>query len=240
MSKQSPTLPSQDRFVQLHEISRCFNRAAGTRVLDTVSLDISPGEWLSITGPSGAGKSTLLNIIGCLDQPDSGTYMFDEMQVLNLNDRERSWFRSQYIGFVFQTFHLLPHRPVLENVMLGELYRSISRQGRETRARAALEKVGLLHKIDDFPKTLSGGEKQRVAIARAVMGNPKILLCDEPTGNLDSHSTLGILKLFAELNARGLTLVVVTHDNQVAARGHRQVHMIDGRLRQEFHHRAGT
>jgi len=195
-----------------------------------VDLRVEPGEWLAITGPSGAGKSTLLNVIGCLDTPTSGSYLFDGIDTATLSDKERAGLRSQRIGFVFQSFHLLPHRTLLENVMLAEVYRKQSREGRRERALAAIEKVGISHRVDFLPTKLSGGEKQRVAIARAIMGSPSLLLSDEPTGNLDSKSSANILDLFEDLNRQGYALVVVTHDENIARRATRRVHIIDGQL----------
>ena len=188
------------------------------------------GEWLSITGPSGSGKSTLLNIIGCLDRPTSGTYLFDGIDTVKLTENERAGLRSQRIGFVFQSFHLLPYRTVLENVMLADVYSRRPHRGRRERAWAAIERVGLAHRADFPPMKLSGGECQRVAIARAIMGEPSLLLCDEPTGNLDSKNSASVLDLFEKLNEAGLTLVIVTHDEGVANRASRRVHIVDGVL----------
>jgi macrolide transport system ATP-binding/permease protein len=215
----------------LTAVGRQFGNAeAAVHALVDVALQVAPGEWLAITGPSGAGKSTLLNVIGCLDRPTSGSYLFEGIDTAALTDRERAGFRSRRIGFVFQAFHLLLHRTVLENVMVAEIYRKQSHQGRRARALAALERVGLAHRVDFLPTKLSGGEKQRVAIARALVGTPSLLLCDEPTGNLDSKSTVDILDLFTELKQQGLTLVVVTHDEKVANRANRRIHLVDGRL----------
>lgn len=216
--------------LELRHVGRQFGSEPAVHALVDVDLRLEAGEWLAITGPSGAGKSTLLNIIGCLDTPTSGSYFFEGIDTAALSDKERAGLRSQRIGFVFQSFHLLPHRSVLENVMLAEVYRKQSRQGRRERALAAIEKVGLSHRADFLPTKLSGGEKQRVAIARAIIGKPGLLLCDEPTGNLDSKSSASILDLFADLNRQGYTLVVVTHDENVAKRASRRVHIIDGRL----------
>lgn len=216
----------------LTNVQRHFGVDQKITALVDLNLHVTRGEWLAITGPSGAGKSTLLNVIGCLDRPTGGSYRFENIDVTALNDWERAGLRSQRIGFVFQSFHLLPHRTVLENVMLAEVYRREAPNGRKARALAALEQVGLAHRIDFFPTKLSGGEKQRVAIARALLCSPSLLLCDEPTGNLDSKSTASILDLFAELNQQGLTLVVVTHDEHVANRAGRRVHLTDGRLQE--------
>ncbi len=195
-----------------------------------VNLRLERGEWLSITGPSGSGKSTMLNVLGCLDRQTSGSYLFDGIDTGTLSDHERSGLRSQRIGFVFQAFHLLSHQTVLENVMLAEVYRKQSARGRRERALAAIEQVGLADRADFLTTKLSGGQKQRVAVARALMGSPSLLLCDEPTGNLDSQTTESILQLFEALNQQGLTLVVVTHEEDVAQRAGRRVRMVDGHL----------
>jgi macrolide transport system ATP-binding/permease protein len=191
---------------------------------------VEAGEWLSITGPSGAGKSTLLHLIGCLDRPTSRTLLFEGIDAGKLTEDERAGLRSQRIGFVFQAFRLLPYRTVLENVMLAEIYGSRSRRRREERARKAIDRVGLSHRLNFVPTILSGGEQQRVAIARALVTSPSLLLCDEPTGNLDSLTAASILDLFEGLNQEGLTIVVVTHDEHVANRASRRVHIVDGRL----------
>ena len=216
--------------LQLSKVSRQFGREPAVQALIDIDLCLTPGEWLAITGPSGAGKSTLLNIIGCLDCPTHGSYHFEGIDTAALSDHARAGLRSQRIGFVFQSFHLLAHRSVLENVMLAEVYRNQPQHGRRARALAALERVGLSQRVDFLPTKLSGGEQQRVAIARALVGSPSLLLCDEPTGNLDSKATADILGLFTTLNQQGLTLAVVTHDEQVAQWASRRVHIIDGRL----------
>ncbi len=216
--------------LQLRKIGRSFGSDPVVEALVDIELTLEQGDWLSITGPSGAGKSTLLNIIGCLDRPSSGTYLIDGIDTTTLTDDERAGLRSQRIGFVFQSFHLLPYRSVLENVMLAEVYRKQGHAGREARAMAAINRVGLAHRADFFPFKLSGGEKQRVAIARALVSQPSLLLCDEPTGNLDSANSASILDFFAELNREGLTLAVVTHDPNVADRASRKVRIVDGRL----------
>lgn len=216
--------------LELNKVCRQYGTSPAVHALVDVDLQVAPGEWLAITGPSGAGKSTLLHILGCLDHPTSGTYLIEGVDTAKLSDQERAGLRSRRIGFVFQSFHLLPHRTVLENVMLAEVYRRQSHRGRRERALAALERVGLGHRVDFLPTKLSGGEKQRVAIARALVGSPTLLLCDEPTGNLDSKATADLLDLFARLNDQGLTLVIVTHDENVANRAGRRVHIIDGRL----------
>lgn len=216
--------------LELIKVGRQFGSEPAVHALVDVDLRLERKEWLAITGPSGAGKSTLLNVLGCLDHPTSGTYLFEGIDTAALSDKERAGLRSRRIGFVFQSFHLLPHRTVLENVMLAEVYRKQPRAGREERALAALKRVGLSHRVDFLPTKLSGGERQRVAIARALVGSPSLLLCDEPTGNLDSKSTVRLLDLFETLNQQGLTLIVVTHDENVAGRAGRRVHIIDGTL----------
>jgi macrolide transport system ATP-binding/permease protein len=216
--------------IKLNKVGRHYGSDPPVHALIDVDLQVESGEWLAITGPSGAGKSTLLNILGCLDRPSSGNYYLDGIDTAKLGDSQRAGLRSRRIGFVFQAFHLLPHRTVLENVMLAEVYRKQSQRGRRERALAALERVGLSHRVDFLPTKLSGGEKQRVAIARALVGSPSLLLCDEPTGNLDSKSSADLLNLFEKLNKEGLTLVIVTHDENVANRAGRRVHIIDGKL----------
>jgi len=219
-----------ERVIELRKICRQYGTEPAVRALVDVDLAVRRGEWLCITGPSGAGKSTLLNILGCLDRPSSGSYRLNAIETTTLTDVERAGLRSQRIGFVFQAFHLLPYRSVLENVMLAEVYRHRSAQGRRERALAAIERVGLAHRADFLPGKLSGGERQRVAIARALLGSPDLLLCDEPTGNLDSKTATAILEFLAELNRGGLTLVVVTHDEKVAACASSRVDIIDGVL----------
>ena len=221
-------LQTADRILELTKVGRQFGSEPAVHALVDVDLWLERGEWLSITGPSGAGKSTLLNVIGCLDRPSSGSYWFDGIDTASLTDKQRAGLRSRRIGFVFQSFHLLPYRTVLENVMLAEVYRRQPHRGRKERALAAIERVGLGHRADFLPVKLSGGEKQRVAIARALVGSPSLLLCDEPTGNLDSKSSAAILDLFEELNQEGLTLIVVTHNESIANRATRRVHVVDG------------
>src|ERR1044071_2913483 len=216
--------------LELKGVGREFGSEPVVHALVEVNLRLERGEWLAITGPSGAGKSTLLNILGCLDRPSSGEYFFEGIDTASLSDEERAGLRSRRIGFVFQSYHLLSHRSVIENVMLAEVYREQEVDGRRERALAALARVGLSHRVDFMPTKLSGGEKQRVAIARALVGSPSVLLCDEPTGNLESKSGAEIFDLFESLNKQGLTLVVVTHDEHVAQRARRRVHVMDGKL----------
>ena len=225
-----PDFGAPTRVLELSKVGKQYGSEPAVHALVDVDLSLDRGEWLSITGPSGAGKSTLLNIIGCLDRPTTGTYLFDGIDTAKLTDNQRAGLRSQRIGFVFQSFHLLPYRTVLENVMLAEVYRKHSHRERRERALAALALVGLSHRVDFLPGKLSGGEQQRVAIARALVGSPSLLVCDEPTGNLDSKTSANLLDLFESLNKQGYTLVVVTHDEKVASRASRRVHIIDGRL----------
>ena len=221
-----------DRVLELHGIGREYGSDPAVHALVDINLALDRGDWLTITGPSGAGKSTLLNILGCLDRPSSGRFLIDGIDTTGLSDDQRAGLRSRRIGFVFQSFHLLPYRSVLENVMLAEVYRGQPQAGRRERALAAIERVGLAQRADFLPVKLSGGERQRVAIARALIGSPSLLLCDEPTGNLDQATSANILDFFESLNAEGLTLVVVTHDENVAKRARRRVHIVDGRLRE--------
>jgi len=220
----------RDSVIELSGVGRRFGTDPPLDALIDVDLTIKRGQWIAIVGPSGSGKSTLLNVLGCLDRQTSGTFLFDGVDVAALNDRQLAGLRSRGIGFVFQSFHLMAHRSVIENVMLADVYRRNTWSGRRERAAAALEQVGLGHRMEFLPTKLSGGERQRVAIARAVMGAPSVLLCDEPTGNLDSVTTASILDLFDGLNQQGLTVVMITHESDVAARAHRSVRMVDGRL----------
>jgi len=218
--------------VELRGVGREFGGGTTVSALSGVELELASGDYLAITGPSGAGKSTMLNVLGLLDRPSTGEYLFDGVATSGLDDRRRSLLRGSSIGFVFQSFHLLASRTVLENVMLAFVYGGVPRAERVQRARDALERVGLSHRSGFRPGTLSGGERQRVAVARAVCTSPRLLLADEPTGNLDRANADAIMTLFDELNADGLTLVVITHDAEVAARARRRAWLADGRLRE--------
>ncbi len=201
--------------------------------LRDVNLTIERGDFMAIVGPSGSGKSTLLNVLGCLDEQTSGTYLMDGIDVASLTDSERAALRGSRIGFVFQTFNLLAHRSVLDNVMLAEVYLGLPRQGRRERALTEIRRVGLEERQGFLPTKLSGGQQQRAAVARALMGSPSLLLCDEPTGNLDSVNTASVLRVFEELSQDGMTIVMITHDDGVAALARRQVRIVDGRLTEE-------
>jgi ABC-type lipoprotein export system ATPase subunit len=216
--------------VSLRGISRRYGAEVPVVALRSIDLDVHPGESVAVVGASGSGKTTLLNIIGCLDRPSSGSYRLHGTDVARLGDRQRAALRSRHLGFVFQSFHLLSYRSVLENVMLAEVYSRRPRIGRDDRARAALASVGLEGRGDFLPTRLSGGERQRVAIARALLNEPELLLCDEPTGNLDSATTNGILDLLGNLRSERRTIVVITHDPGVAAWADRQVRIADGQI----------
>ena len=199
-------------------------------VLKDVSLTVEEGEYVAIMGPSGSGKTTLMNIIGCLDRPTSGTYELAGENVLTLKDRELSDLRLKSIGFVFQSFQLMPRESAVENVALPLSYAGVRKKERRIRATKALERVGLGDRVNFRPTQLSGGQKQRVAIARAMVNHPKILLADEPTGALDSKSGEQIMELFDSLNEEGVTIVMITHDPRIAAKAKRIVRIIDGEI----------
>ncbi len=216
--------------VELDGAARVFPGTPPVAALKPTNLVINRGDYIGIVGPSGSGKSTLLHLLGLLDTPSSGVYRLDGIDIASLTDGERAGVRSARIGFVFQSFHLLAHRSNVENVMLAEIYRPDSRKQRRERAVTALEMVGLGHRLDAFPTTLSGGERQRVAVARALVGKPSLLLADEPTGNLDSKTSAQILDLFDDLHSQGLTLAIITHDDDVSERAQRRVQIKDGVL----------
>jgi putative ABC transport system ATP-binding protein len=220
---------SRPPVVELIDVTRSFAGPPEVQALKSINLRVEAGDYLSIVGPSGSGKSTMLNLLGLLDRPSVGEYYLDGTSTGGLDEEQRAALRGGKIGFVFQSFHLLPHRSVLDNVLLATLYSGVPRAERESRARAAIERVRLGHRVDFMPATLSGGERQRVAVARAVVGSPELLLADEPTGNLDATTSGEVMDLFEELNADGLSLVVITHP-VVADRATRSIRITDGRL----------
>ncbi|MED1644533.1 ABC transporter ATP-binding protein [Brevibacillus agri] len=197
-------------------------------ILKGVSLLVEKGEFVAIMGPSGSGKSTFMNMLGCLDRPDSGTYILDGIEVSSLKDKQLAYVRNQKIGFVFQSFNLLARSTSLHNVELPMMYANISRSERRSRATEALKRVGLAERMNHKPTQLSGGQKQRVAIARALVNQPAILLADEPTGNLDSRSGVEIMAMFQELHAQGVTIILVTHELDIAQHAERIVTFKDG------------
>ncbi|WOF21963.1 ABC transporter ATP-binding protein [Microbacterium betulae] len=216
--------------VELRDVTRSFPGPPEVQALKGVSLSLEQGEYVSIVGSSGSGKSTMLNILGLLDRPTVGEYRLSGALTGALTDDERAAVRAQFIGFVFQAFHLMPRRTVLDNVLMPMLYSGVPRAEREERARAALDRVGLHHRTSFLPGTLSGGERQRVAVARAVVSSPRLLLADEPTGSLDERTSSEVMALFEELHSDGLTLVVITHDSAIAERAARSIRISDGRL----------
>jgi putative ABC transport system ATP-binding protein len=203
-----------------------------------VSIEIQRGEYVAIMGPSGSGKSTLMNLIGCLDTPSKGTYLLNDKEVSQMNDNELARIRNEEIGFVFQTFNLLPRATALHNVELPLVYAGVPSKERQERAKMALQKVELAERMTHRPNELSGGQRQRVAIARALVNNPSILLADEPTGNLDSKTGAEIMSLFARLHETGNTIVLVTHEADVAAFAHRTIHIRDGRVEKDVRQAA--
>lgn len=221
---------SDDLVVRLSGVARTFPGAKPVPALRGIDLDVARGDYVAVIGPSGSGKSTLLNILGLLDSPTSGTYLLDGIDVGALVASERAALRGHRIGFVFQDFQLIGARTALENVALGALYTGPSLSARTADAAALLERVGLGHRVHSLPSVMSGGERQRVAIARALMGSPSLLLCDEPTGNLDSQMAEQILDLFDAVHRARTTLLVITHDANTAARARRTLTMRDGTL----------
>ena len=200
------------------------------RALDHATLHIYPHEFVSIIGPSGSGKSTLMNIIGCLDVADAGTYYLDGLPIEQYTENQLAQIRNHKIGFVFQSFNLIPKLSAEENVELPLIYQKVPRAERQKRVKEALERVGLPHRANHLPTELSGGQQQRVAIARALVTNPSLILADEPTGNLDSKTSKEIMDIFHELHAQGNTIVLITHDNDVAKQAERAIHILDGQI----------
>lgn len=217
--------------VELRSVGRSFRSGdVEVNALTDATLTVNRGDYVAVVGPSGSGKSTMLNLLGLLDRPTAGEYRLDGVDTGHLSEDQRAGLRSRSIGFVFQAFHLLAYRTVLENVLLSTIYNGMPREERIPAAEVALNRVGLGHRIDFAPTSLSGGERQRVAIARAIVTRPSLLLCDEPTGNLDTVTGDAVLALFDELRSDGLTLIVVTHDDSVSLHADHVVHMRDGRI----------
>jgi putative ABC transport system ATP-binding protein len=216
--------------IELRGLERSYPGPPPVRALRPADLVIEAGDYVAVTGPSGSGKSTLLHLLGLLDTPTGGSYLLDGLDTSMLADEDRSALRGRRIGVVFQAFHLLPYRTAVENVLLAQLYNQTPRPVRVAAAAAALDAVGLGHRMDALPVTLSGGECQRVAVARALVNSPALVLCDEPTGNLDSANAVALMGLLDELNAAGFTIVVITHDPAVAGHASRTVAITDGLL----------
>ncbi len=217
--------------IELRDIKKIYQMGEEeVHALDGVSLTIQDHEYVAVVGASGSGKSTLMNIVGCLDTPDEGVYILDGQDVSDLTEKEQSILRNQKIGFIFQDFNLLPKLTAYENVELPLIYQGTGASDRKERVTDALEKVGLGQRMRHRPNQLSGGQQQRVAVARALVTRPSLILADEPTGNLDSHSTADIMNLLEELHDQGNTLVVITHDPEIAAHSPRQVQLLDGKV----------
>lgn len=222
---------NNERFMVLNNVTKVYPMG-GTPVqaLRGVNLQIKAGEFIAVLGPSGSGKSTIMHILGCLDTPTSGTYHLDGVAIEGLNPSELAEIRNHKIGFVFQSFHLLPRATAGENVELPMIFAGVNATKRKVCAEGVLEQVGLKDRIRHLPNELSGGERQRVAIARALVNKPSIILADEPTGNLDSRSGAEILTLFENFHAEGRTVILVTHDEAIAKRAHRVIHIFDGKI----------
>ncbi|MEB3200421.1 MAG: ABC transporter ATP-binding protein [Synechococcaceae cyanobacterium] len=216
---------------ELRHVSKVYGHGEARVVaLDDLCLTIQRGDYLAVMGTSGSGKSTAMSILGCLDRPSSGSYLLQGRPVENLSDDELADLRNRELGFVFQQFHLLPQMTALENVILPMVYAGVRAEERRLRAEQALERVGLARRLHNRPNQLSGGQQQRVAVARAIINHPSLLLADEPTGALDSRTTDEVLSIFSDLNAQGITILLVTHEQDVGERAHRVVHFRDGRI----------
>lgn len=223
-----------DELIQVSHLYKDYQTAVGPfAVLKEVNLSVAAGDYLAIMGPSGSGKSTFMNILGCLDKPSKGEYRLDGHQVTALDDTVLASLRNRTIGFVFQGFNLLTRSNLLDNVSLPLVYAGISKKERHQRARLLLEKVGLAQYLHSLPNQISGGQQQRVAIARALVNQPRLILADEPTGNLDSKTSEEIMQLFDDLNASGITIIIVTHESDIAAHAKRQIRFLDGRIVQD-------
>jgi putative ABC transport system ATP-binding protein len=226
---------AKDPLITLVDIGRKYVIGAETiHALKSVSLTIEKGEFVALMGPSGSGKSTLMNILGCLDTPTKGTYILNGNQVSEMSDSELAEIRNKEIGFVFQTFNLLPRSSSLENVALPLVYAGVGRVQREDRAQKTLESVGLGNRVHHKPNELSGGQRQRVAVARALVNNPSIILADEPTGNLDTKTSVEIMGLLEEIHSKGNTIILVTHEEDIAQHAHRIVRMRDGLIEKDY------
>jgi putative ABC transport system ATP-binding protein len=226
---------AKDPLITLVDIGRKYVIGAETiHALKSVSLTIEKGEFVALMGPSGSGKSTLMNILGCLDTPTKGTYVLNGNQVSEMSDSELAEIRNKEIGFVFQTFNLLPRSSSLENVALPLVYAGVGRVQREDRAQKTLESVGLGNRVHHKPNELSGGQRQRVAVARALVNNPSIILADEPTGNLDTKTSVEIMGLLEEIHSKGNTIILVTHEEDIAQHAHRIVRMRDGLIEKDY------
>lgn len=217
--------------IEIRDIYKIYNPGENeVRALDGINLTVEHGEFLAIVGQSGSGKSTLMNMLGLLDIPTSGTYILDGVDVKDMTDDELSEIRNKEIGFIFQGFNLIPSLTAVENVELPLVYRGMKKDERNKLALEALERVGLSHRLDHLPKQMSGGQQQRVAIARAVAARPPIILADEPTGNLDSHSGVEVMKILHELHEEGRTVILITHDNDIANEAQRVIRIQDGQI----------
>lgn len=232
MARSGPSLDScADPVAELRDVSKVYGHGdALVRALDHLSLTVQRGDYLAVMGASGSGKSTAMNILGCLDRPSTGSYQLNGTPVESLDDDQLADLRNRELGFVFQQFHLLPHLSALDNVILPMVYAGVPHEQRQLRARAALERVGLGQRLANKPNQLSGGQQQRVAIARAIINQPALLLADEPTGALDSRTTAEVLDILDDLHRGGMTVVIVTHEDDVAARAQQVVHFRDGRI----------
>jgi len=220
--------------IQIRDLYKSYDTALGPfPVLKEVNLDISAGDYVAIMGPSGSGKSTFMNILGCLDKPTKGEYILNGQPIDILDDEKLASVRNRTIGFVFQGFNLLSRSNLLDNVSLPLVYAGVSKKQRHAKAKALLEKIGLGNYLYSMPNQISGGQQQRVAIARALINQPRLILADEPTGNLDSKTSEDIMQLFDALNAEGITIVVVTHEHDIAMHARRQVRFLDGRIVQD-------
>ncbi len=220
--------------IRMQDVSRIYRMGENEiRALDKIRFSVEQGEFLSIMGPSGSGKSTCMNMIGCLDRPTSGIVEINGKETAKMTEKELSALRNKTIGFVFQQYHLLPGLNILENVMLPLRYQKIEKQKRIQKAKEALEKVGLKERFEHRPNELSGGQKQRVAIARAIVTEPNIILADEPTGALDSHTGKTIMNLFHEINTAGTTVIIVTHDPRIGENTKRCVRILDGKIQSD-------